>query len=134
MILFGFTIGLSVAVVKTNPEFEKVIPHSRLRDIFLLVSPFAIIAMLAYTVASKSFSTRSLFTEVVIILIGYASFLIVTAPYFLMKTISDGEKCRFWQISCESTRQVPDFLLVIPFLLAAGALCYVLWRRERPLP
>lgn len=130
LVCLGIVLGLSIAVVKTNTELNKVLPAGNLRNILMLAGPFAALVLTGFNLTGRSRRLSSLWTEALIVLIGYCGFLLVALPHFYQKMAPSGNACRWFSFRCIRESLVPNFWLSTPVIAVAFLLLWALYRRE----
>ena len=127
--ILALTLGIGVAVVKSNPEVSKLVPDSLLRDSLLLISPLAGLAITGYGLTYRMHSGRSLMTEFLVLGFCYCVFLVAALPYFLLTEVGAGA-CSLWGYWCDAAEQGPNYLIILPVTTVAFALALSIYWRE----
>ena len=126
--------GIGVVVIKESREMQKIIEPSFARDLLLLMAPLAGLAMMGYSLASKTFSSGGLPSEIVALLGSYSLFLAVALPTFFKRELVPDEACRFWQLFCDDRFLARDNRITFMLLGLAAVFFAVSLIRARLLP
>ena len=127
LMVCGFVVGLSVAVVKTNSQIAKVMPNSAVREVLLFASPFLILGVMSFGLANRSFSTRNLLSEWALIAVAYLVFLLVVLPVTFPRHMLE---CKAWGWFCMNQSLGPNFIYDLPVAILIFVLGRWLWSRE----
>jgi hypothetical protein len=127
--MIAIVMGIGVVVVKESREMQKLIEPSTARDLLLLLTPFAGLAMTGYTLAGKTFSSGGLLGEFIGLTGSYCFFLAVALPEFFKRELASEEVCKIWQIFCEETHSARDNRITLLFIVLYLVLVTAsLWR------
>lgn len=115
-------MGIAIVVLKESREIQKIVEPSTFRDILLVFAPFSALSMTGYSLASRSFSSGGLLSELVALSGSYSLFLAVALPSFIKRELNTADDCSFWQIYCEETLSVRDHRITLVFLVLSTVL------------
>lgn len=136
LVIIAAVLGIGARVLLESQEIRKVTGTGRLKDLLLLISPVASLALVQYSLATRSHGIRDLITEGLAFALPVCFYLLITLPfYFGSVNIESSLDCAWWKVlGCKTETSSPNYLIGIVILLAAGTSIRALINREQHSP
>ncbi len=130
LLLLALVTALGVVVAFDSNEFKKLLGVSITRDVLLLLTPLSALALTGFGLTHRTFSSRSIISEIGLLLAVYLFHLSITLSNYFSRSVSPDTNCRFWQLSCRDELIKPDWRIFIFLSFLSLALIYWVFARE----